>query len=109
MDAVFGPIILGVFLLILGASNMRGKINSIHWYHRKRVREEDVPAFGRLMGLGTILCGVGVIAFGVLTWLSGQTGTPVFEIVGSGAVTAALAAGLGLSVYAMLKYNKGIF
>ena len=109
MDGAFGPVILGVFLIVLGANNMRGKINSIHWYHRRRVREEDILPFGRLMGLGTILCGAGVILLGLMTLLEQQTGNPLFVTLGDAAAIVGLAAGLGLSVYAMLKYNKGIF
>ena len=51
------PAMLGVFVMLMGISNMKGHIGSIHWYHRKRVSEEDRPAFGRLVGLGTLIIG----------------------------------------------------
>lgn len=109
MDGVFGPIILGVFIIVIGINNMRGNINSIHSYHRRRVSEEDRLPFGRLMGLGTIFCGVGVILLGLMTLLEQQTGTPLFAALGSALAIVGLAVGLGLSFYAMIKYNKGIF
>ena len=109
VEGAFGPVILGIFLMFLGANNMRGKIGSIHWYHRRRVREEDILPFGRLMGLGTVFCGAGAICLGLMMWLGQQTGKAVFADNGAAAVIAGLAAGLALSVYAMLKYNRGIF
>lgn len=99
-------LVLGIIIIILGAINMTGNVSSLHFYHRHRVREEDKKPFGRLVGLGTILCGVGVSAFGILTFaLEGSLATTVGGIV----LGAFLVIGLGISFYAMIKYNKGIF
>ena len=54
-------LIVGVILIVIGITNYRGNISSIHSYHRHRVKDEDVKPFGRLMGSGTIIIGVGVI------------------------------------------------
>ena len=45
---------------------MSGNISSLHWYYRQRVTEENVKPFGRLVGLGTLLIGIAMIAFGIL-------------------------------------------
>lgn len=34
MGDVIGPVILGIIISILGISNMKGNISSLHWYHR---------------------------------------------------------------------------
>ena len=55
MEPIIIPIVLGILLIILGVNNLKGNINSIHLYHRKRVTEEDKAAFGKLVGIGTIV------------------------------------------------------
>ena len=109
MSELIGPVILGILLILIGVSNMKGNIASIHSYHRHRVSEQDKKPFGEKVGLGTLIIGCTLILFGILSYMTQQTGEPVFEIAGKGILIAGLAAGLGLSVYAMIKYNKGIF
>lgn len=100
---------VGIVCIVLGVSNMRGNISSIHSYHRNRVKEEDVIPFGRLVGLGTILIGVGIIVFGGMTIVTNVTENDFFLILGIGILIVAVIIGLCLSFYAMIKYNKGIF
>ncbi|MBO4948681.1 MAG: hypothetical protein J6C83_04980 [Peptococcaceae bacterium] len=109
MDAVIVPILLGVFISILGFSNMKGNISSVHWYHRKRITEENKVPFGRMTGLGTIICGVSIVIFGCLSFAAMQTQMEFFITIGSVIVVIGLVIGLALSIYAMMKYNKGIF
>ena len=109
MGAVVGPVILGMFISVLGISNMKGNISSVHWYHRSRVTEENRLPFGRMIGLGTIVIGVSVAAMGCLTFIAEKTGNDVFSIIGAGVVIVGSIAGLALSFCAMFKYNKGIF
>lgn len=109
MGAVIGPIILGIFISILGFSNMKGNISSIHWYHRKRITEENRLPFGRMIGLGTIICGVSIVIFGCLSLVAEKTQILIFTIIGAVIVVVGLVVGLALSLYAMIKYNKGIF
>ena len=54
-------IVLGIAVVILGIVNMSGNISTLHRYHRKRVSEEDIKPFGRLVGLGTVIMGVAFI------------------------------------------------
>ena len=53
MGDVIGPVILGIIISILGISNMKGNISSLHWYHRQRVSPDDVMPFGKRVGLST--------------------------------------------------------
>lgn len=109
MESVIIPIALGLFIVVLGILNFKGNINSIHYYHRKRVTEENKGIFAKLMGVGTILCGVGVVAFGVFSYISETTNGPLYTAIGSWCVIVCLVVGLLISFYAMIKYNKGIF
>ena len=48
----FPLLILGIFLSVLGIVNIMGNISTIHAYNRRRVKEEDVPKYGRAVGAG---------------------------------------------------------
>lgn len=103
------PIVLGIFISILGIFNMRGNISSIHWYHRQRVTEENIIPFGKKVGLGTIIIGISIIVFGVFSLVTELTKIDLFVTVGAVLVVIGIVVGLALSLYAMIKYNKGIF
>ena len=103
------PFAVGALCLVLGILNRKGDIRSLHSYHRKRVSEEDRLPFGKTVGLGTIIIGCGIMAFSVLSAVAALVGNDVFTLVGTDVMIAALAVGLGISFYAMIKYNKGIF
>ena len=109
MDGVIGPVILGVLILMIGVSNMKGNISSVHWYHRKRVTEENRLPFGRMIGLGTVICGVSLVVWGCLSFAAEKTQIDLFSEIGSVVVAIGLVIGLALSLYAMIKYNKSIF
>ena len=101
--------VIGAILVALGIFNMKGNISSLHSYHRNRVREEDRVPFGRMVGLGTILCGVAVIAFGALMLAYDKTQNEAFSLVATALLIVGLAIGLILTFRAMIKYNGGIF
>ena len=109
MGSIFVPIVLGIFILILGVSNMRGNISSIHWYHRKRVTEENIIPFGKKVGLGIIIIGISLIVSSVLSLVAELTKIDLFAIIGTVLIVIGIVVGLALSFYAMIKYNKGIF
>ena len=94
-------LILGIFISVIGIVNMTGNISTIHSYNRRKVKEEDVPKYGRAVGTGTLIIGVSLIAAFVTTFWS--------EKAMSFIVIPALVIGLGLILYAQFKYNKGIF
>ena len=100
---------VGLLIAILGIVNMRGNISTIHEYHRKRVSEENKKIFGKLVGLGTLIIGIGCILFGVLFLIFELTHRDIFSIIATAELIVSLIAGLILSFYAMIKYNGGIF
>ena len=109
METVVVPVIIGVIVIVLGIMNLKGNIETLHRYHRKRVSEEDRLPYGRTVGTGTILIGCSVIMMACLEYaaeelkmsLPGKTGTVI--------PAAGLIAGFAIIVYAMFRYNKGIF
>ena len=100
---------VGVVCIILGISNMRGNISSLHSYHRSRVSEEDRIPFGKQVGLGTIIVGIGIIVFSVLSSVTLYTENDIFILVGTAVLIIGIILGLVISFRAMIKYNKGIF
>ena len=103
------PFIVGVVLIALGISNMRGNISSLHSYHRHRVSEEDRIPFGKQVGLGTVIIGVGIIIFSSLSAITLYTENNIFVLIGTAVLIVGIIVGLVLSFKAMIKYNKGIF
>lgn len=101
--------VIGAVCIILGISNMRGNISSLHSYHRHRVSEEDRIPFGKKVGLGTIIVGIGIVVFSGLSAATFYTENDAFVLVGSAIMLAFFAVGLVISFSAMIKYNKGIF
>ena len=101
--------LVGVVCIVLGRSNMRGNISSLHSYHRHRVSEEDRIPFGKQVGLGTIIVGIGIIVFSVLSTVTLYTENNVFILTGTAVLSVGIFAGLVMSFKAMIKYNKGIF
>lgn len=101
--------LVGVVCIALGISNMRGNISTLHSYHRSRVSEEDRIPFGKQVGLGTVLVGMGVIIFGILSAVTLYTEKDIFVLIGTAVLIGSIVAGLVISFKAMIKYNKGIF
>lgn len=100
---------LGIFIMILGIIHMTGNVSSLHWYHRQRVTEENRKPFGKLVGLGTLLVGLSIMLFGVLHFIAEKANMPALVVVGTVELIVGILLGLGISFYAMFKYNKGIF
>ena len=101
--------LVGVICIVLGISNMRGNISTLHSYHRHRVSEEDRIPFGKQVGLGTMVIGVGIIIFSVLSTVTLYTENNIFTLIGTAVLIVGIVAGLIISFKAMIKYNKGIF
>ena len=79
MGDVIGPVILGIIISILGISNMKGNISSLHWYHRQRVSPDDVMPFGKRVGLGTLIIGIAIIVFGLFSLITYLTEIEVYR------------------------------
>ncbi len=101
--------LVGVVCIALGISNMRGNISSLHSYHKHRVSKEDIIPFGKQVGLGTIIVGIGVVVFSVLSSITLHTDKNVFVLIGTVLLIVSIIVGLVISFAAMIKYNKGIF
>ncbi|MBQ2943664.1 MAG: hypothetical protein IJD93_03055 [Ruminococcus sp.] len=101
--------LVGVVCIVLGITNMRGNISSLHPYHRSRISEEDRIPFGKQVGLGTIIVGIGIIVFSVLSSVTLYTENDIFILVGTAVLIIGIILGLVISFRAMIKYNKGIF
>ena len=100
---------LGLLVSILGIINMMGNISSLHWYHRQRVTEENRKPFGKLVGVGTLIIGIALIVFGSLFYIFEQTQLDWLVIIGTAELIIGIVIGMGISFYAMKKYNGGIF
>ena len=93
--------ILGVFISVIGIVNIMGNISTIHSYNRRKVKEEDIPKYGRAVGTGTLIIGASLIAAFVTTFWN--------EKIMAFIVVPSLVVGLAFILYAQFKYNKGIF
>ena len=109
MEGYVVTFLVGVLCLVLGVSHMRGNLSTLHSYHRHRVSEQDKVPFGKTIGLGMVICGCAIMAYSALSAITLYTANQTFVLVGTVLLVAGLVVGLGLSFYAMIKYNKGIF
>ena len=100
---------LGIVICVIGIRNMQGDISTLHSYHRSRVSEEDVKPMGKLVGLGTIIIGASVIIYSILLLVTLKTALDIFTLVGAAILIVGIVIGLVLNVYAMKKYNGGVF
>ena len=100
---------VGILCVVLGLINMSGNISSIHSYHRKRVSPENILPFGKMVGLGTVIMGVGIILFSIFSAITFCTDNDTFVLIGTVVMIASFVVGMALSFYAMKKYNGGIF
>ena len=101
--------LFGIVCLVIGTLNRKGNISTLHSYHRNRVSEEDRIPFGKLIGLGTIIIGIALIAFSLFSYLATAKHDSFYLTVGYAVMGTGFVIGIGISFYAMFKYNKGIF
>lgn len=109
MPAFITILIVGIVLIVIGLSNIKGNIDSIHSYHKSRLAKEDEPIFAKLMSIGTLICGISVILFALLFLIGNLQNQPIFVNIGSYITIIGLAIGVGIMLYTTIKYNKGIF
>ena len=94
-------LILGLFISAIGFVNIKGNISTIHSYNRRKVKEEDVPKYGKAVGTGTLIMGISL----VLAFFAAFYSELLIAII----VMPAFVVGIGFIVYGQFKYNKGIF
>lgn len=95
-------LMIGVLLIVVSVPNLRGRAWTVHRYNRRRVREENLPAYSRMMGIGTLAIGASVMIAAVCLMIF-HVEALFFLIV------AGLILGLGIIFYAQFKYNGGLF
>ena len=65
---VFGFVVelsVGLLCVIIGLLiRIKKKVSLVHEYHYKNVRQEDIPAYCRLLGLGLVIIGLGICVTG---------------------------------------------
>ena len=94
-------LVLGLFISALGIVNIKGNISTIHSYNRRKVKEADVPKYGKAVGTGTLVIGASlVLSYPVTFWR---------EAAINYIVLPALAIGLAFILYGQIKYNHGLF
>lgn len=93
---------LGLSMCVLGVLNIRGDVSSVHWYNRWRVSTTDLPAYGRIIGKGTLLIGLSVscAAGGQMMYAS-----DLWWYV----LLAGLIIGVSIMIYGQFRYNHGFF
>ena len=102
-------VIIGIVLIFIGILNRKGNISLLHSYHRKRVSEADILPFGKMIGLGTIIIGAGLIIGGGLSLVALYLGQEIYTYISYAVLGVGFVSGMGIIFYAMFKYNKGIF
>ena len=101
--------ILGIVFIIIGVLNCKGNASMLHSYHRKRVREEDIIPFGKIVGTGMFFISGGMLGMTGLYYAASVTGNGLYTIIGTALSIIGIVVGTGIAFYAMIKYNKGIF
>lgn len=95
-------LIIGLLISLIGIMNIKGNISSIHWYNRRKVKQEDVPKYGKLMGIGTLLIGITLIILYFLIKID-------LKYLMDWIIVPLIIVSIGIMLYAQFKYNRGIF
>ena len=101
--------VAGIVFIVIGVLNRKGIVSMIHSYHRKRVSEEDKLAFAKLVGVGMLIIGFSLIIASAFNFVYTLLYENLYLIIGYAVSIAGVVIGVGISFYAMIKYNKGIF
>ena len=96
IDLAVGLLCVAIGLLLW----KRRKLSPLHDYHYKNVKQEDIPAYARGMGIGLVIIGAGIGATGLLQLAN----TPLWWIP----LAAGLLIGLTVLFKAQKKYNGSI-
>ena len=93
---------IGIMVNIFGHFNFKGNINSIHWYNRARVTKENEKKYGKMMGIGMMIMGTGIIVTTLLQIIFDSESLWLITVI-------SIIVGLLFMIYGQFKYNKGIF
>ena len=94
-------LIFGLLISAIGIINIKGNIRTVHSYNRKKVKEEDIPKYGKVIGTGTLIIGVAIAISALASFL----GKALENII----ILPAMVIGFGFILYGQIKYNGGLF
>ncbi|MBR4762458.1 MAG: DUF3784 domain-containing protein [Clostridia bacterium] len=97
IDALAGLLCIILGLLI----SKKQKVSLLQDYHYKNVKSEDIPAYAKLMGIGVILIGAGILVTGFLNLFE----LPYWWV----SLIAGIIAGIAVINRAQKKYNGSWF
>ena len=94
-------LLVGAVCVIMGVLLWKKQmISLLHDYHYKHVKKDDVKAYTRLIGIGLIITGAGVIISGVLDlFYSSLWWIPL---------SSGLIIGISIIITAQKKYNSSV-
>jgi hypothetical protein len=101
---IFGCIVeglVGLLCIVLGVLLWKKQMISIlHDYHHKHVKQKDIPAYTKQIGIGLILVGAGILITGVLNLF--------YSAYWWVALVAGFVSGLIVMYKAQKKYNGSV-
>ena len=101
-------IIVGIACIIIGILNKKGNISMLHSYHINNISEADKLPFGKMVGTGMITVGVTLIIYGSLFIPAELTKDDIYMTISNIVIIVGMVIGLGISLFAIKKYNKKI-
>ena len=102
-------IIVGIVCIIIGVLNKKGNISMLHSYHTNNISEEDRIPFGKMVGTAMIIIGITLIIYGALFIPAELTKDDIYITISNIVIIVGMVIGLGISLFAIKKYNKKIF
>ena len=101
---IFGCIVeglVGLLCIVLGVLLWKKQmISLLHDYHHKHVKQKDIPAYTKQIGIGLILVGAGILITGVLNLF--------YSAYWWVALVAGFVSGLIVMYKAQKKYNGSV-
>lgn len=101
--------IIGAILIILGISHTKGNISSLHSYHIKNIKEEDILPFGKRVGIGNIIIGISIILYSVLMAIFETLKIKMLLAASIFVLLIGILIGIVIALRAIIKYNHSLF
>ena len=105
METMLFALALGAFVFVFGIFNLKGYVTFIH---KQWIEEKTKKIYGRLMGIGCLLIGSALMLYAGCSFAAEKLQNEQIYLGGSLAVVILIVVGLGLDLYAMIRYNKSI-
>ena len=100
---------VGAILIILGISHTKGNISSLHSYHIKNIKEEDILPFGKRVGIGNIIIGISIILYSVLMAIFETLKIKMLLAASIFVLLIGILIGIVIALRAIIKYNHSLF